>query len=291
MILFSKCMCCLADQQQRFVEKFDDEEKKAAFMKEVMSLIGSKGSEYNAPWLSAEITEIREKYYGKQDDILQKKRQFNEYLLRLEEELKKKIQKEQDPLKEALRYARIGNYIDFSAVENVTVDDFMILFQNEKDQIDSAEYENFRTDLARSDNLIYIMDNCGEIVLDKLVIQELKKQYPHLHIMAMVRGKDAVNDATMEDARMTGIDQEVSVIDNNSSVQGVILPLLTKETKAIFDGADIIISKGQGNFESLYGCGKNIYYLFLCKCDLFTKRFGVERFEGMFLNENRIKGE
>lgn len=165
----------------------------------------------------------------------------------------------------------------------------MMLFENEKDQIDAVEYEHFRADLMQAENLIYIMDNCGEIVLDKLVIQELKKEYPHLNIMAMVRGKDAINDATLEDARMTGINCEVSIIDNNSSVQGVILSLLTKETQDIWNAADIIISKGQGNFESLYGCGKNIYYLFLCKCELFTKRFGVEQFQGMFLNENRIE--
>ena len=87
---------------------------------------------------------------------------------------------------------------------------------------------------------------------------------------------------------MTGVTEEVPVITNNSSIQGVILSKLTREAKEIFDGADLILAKGQGNFESLYGCGKNIYYLFLCKCQLFSKRFGVERFQGMLINEKRV---
>lgn len=288
MILFSKCMCCLVEQQQRLLEQFEDEEKKAAFMKEVMSLIGSCGPEYHAPWVSAKVTELREKYYGKQKDIAEKKRQFNTYLLQMEEKLYHDIRKEQDSLKEALRYARIGNYIDFSAVENVTVEDFLQLFRKKNDQLDLAEYDMFCRDLEKASRMLYIMDNCGEIVLDKLVIKELKKRYPHLHITVMVRGKEAVNDATREDAEMAGLTLDTPVIDNNSSVQGVVLSLLTEQAMEEFEKADVILSKGQGNFESLYGCGKNIYYLFLCKCELFTKRFGVKRFEGMFLNENRV---
>ena len=104
----------------------------------------------------------------------------------------------------------------------------------------------------------------------------------------MVRGQDAVNDVTMEDAKMVGLTEEVPVVTNNTSIQGVVFSKLTEEVKGLLDSADIIISKGQGNFESMHGCGKNIYYLFLCKCDMFSRRFGVERFHGMFVNENRV---
>ena len=82
--------------------------------------------------------------------------------------------------------------------------------------------------------------------------------------------------------------EEVPVITNNSSIQGVIYDKLTEEGKKILDAADLILAKGQGNFESLHGCGKNIYYLFLCKCQHFSKQFGVERFQGMLINEKRV---
>lgn len=289
MLLFSKCMCCLVNQQQRLIENFEDEEKKAAFMREVMQLIGERGSECSAPWMSALITEIREKYYGKDDRISDMKREFNQLLLQMEEDLSRKIHEAKDSLREAIRFARIGNYIDFSAVENVTKEEFMSLFYNEKDEIEESEYQHFLGELEKASELVYIMDNCGEIVIDKIVIRELKSRYPNLHITAMVRGQDAINDATMEDAELVGITEEVPVITNNSSVQGVVFSELTEEVRTILDSADMIISKGQGNFESLHGCGMNIYYLFLCKCELFSGRFQVERFHGMFVNERRVK--
>ena len=207
----------------------------------------------------------------------------------LGEELDKMIQKNEDPLKEAMRFARIGNYIDFSALECVSEEEFLKLFGNEKDRIDEEEYGYLRQDLQHASRLVYIMDNCGEIVLDKLVIRELKKLYPSLHITAMVRGREAVNDATVEDAQMAGITKEVPVITNNSSITGVVLSELPGETREVLDKADLILAKGQGNFESLHGCGKNIYYLFLCKCELFSQRFQVEQFQGMLVNEKRVQ--
>ena len=188
-----------------------------------------------------------------------------------------------------MRFARIGNYIDFSALEHVSKEEFLKLFHNEKDSIDETEYAYLLKDLEQASELVYIMDNCGEIVLDKLLIRELKKSYPNLHITAMVRGREAVNDATMEDAEMTGITGEVPVITNNSSITGVVLSELPEETREVLDKADLILAKGQGNFESLHGCGKNIYYLFLCKCELFSGRFQVEQFQGMLVSEKRVR--
>lgn len=288
MLLFSKCMCCLVNQQERLIEAFGDEEKKTAFMREVMALLGNSKPEHNAPWMSALMTEIREKYYGKQESISQMKQEFNQLLLDMEPELVQEIKKSGDTLKEAIRFARIGNYIDFSAVEHVTKEEFMGLFRKGDDQLDEAEYAQLCRELSEASRLLYVTDNCGEIVLDKLAIKELKERYPKLHITVMVRGEDAINDATMEDAKMVGVTEEVPVITNNSSIQGVIYQKLTDEGKQALDTADIILAKGQGNFESLYGCGKNIYYLFLCKCELFSKRFGVERFHGMLVNEKRV---
>ena len=254
MLLFSKCMCCLVNQQERLIEQFEDEEKKTAFMREVMALLGSSRPEHNAPWMSALMTEIRERYYGKNESISKMKQEFNQLLLGMEPELVQEIRKSSDTLKEAIRFARIGNYIDFSAVEHVTKEEFMGLFHNEKDHLDEAEYSQLCQELSRATKLLYIMDNCGEIVLDKIVIQELKQRYPKLHITAMVRGEEAINDATMEDAKLVGVTEEVPVLTNNSPIQGVIYSKLTEEGKQALDRADIILAKGQGNFESLYGC-------------------------------------
>lgn len=97
-----------------------------------------------------------------------------------------------------------------------------------------------------------------------------------------------INDATMEDAVLVGLTREIEVMGNGDDAAGTILGRISKEARKNIEEADMILAKGQGNFESLFGCGLNIYYLFLCKCDWFMRRFQVERYHGMFVNEKRI---
>ena len=137
--------------------------------------------------------------------------------------------------------------------------------------------------------MVYLTDNCGEIVFDKLLIRKIKEMNPELDITVIVRGGKVLNDATMEDAQMTGLSEIVEVIGNGDDVAGTILSRVSPECLEIMEQADVILAKGQGNFESLHGCGKNIYYLFLCKCDWFMRKFHAKRFQGMFVNEKRIE--
>lgn len=288
MKLYPECISCLVAQQERFTSDFD-EDQRVAFMRDALVHIGSQGPEHHAAWISAELADIREKYFGKQDKMNAEKVKFNQLVLEMEERLSREIQAAKDPLKESLRYSRMANYIDFSCLTEVSSEAFMEFFRKEGDSLDEVEYRNFLTDTEKARTLIYLLDNCGEAVIDKMVIRELKKRFPGLRIYAMVKGKDAINDATREDAEMCGISEEVEVLDTNSAVQGVMIDFLTPETKEIFLNADVILSKGQGNFETLTGTGLNIYYIFLCKCPLFTRHFEKEPFTGMFLNENRCK--
>ena len=142
--------------------------------------------------------------------------------------------------------------------------------------------------MKKARTFVYITDNCGEIVLDKLVIKVLKSYYPDLDITVIVRGFPVVNDATMKDALETGLADVVTVIGNGSDAPGTWLPGISKEARKCIEEADVVIAKGQGNFESLHECGLNIYYLFLCKCDWFQQRFHARPLQGMFLNERRI---
>ena len=148
-----------------------------------------------------------------------------------------------------------------------------------------GNYECFKQDLKQAKTLTYVLDNCGEIVLDKLLIKEIKRQYPKLQISVLVRGKEVLNDVTMEDAIQTGLTKMVPVIENGTGIAGTVLEKISKEAKEALNEADIILAKGQGNFESMYGCGLNVYYLFLCKCDWFVKRFAMTKNAGVFLRE------
>ena len=155
--------------------------------------------------------------------------------------------------------------------------------------IDKVEYADvLEEELKQAKTLLYITDNCGEIVLDKIFIEELKKRYGNLEITVMVRGGLEINDATIEDAQEIGLTKIVPVISNGAAIAGTVKEQLSKEARKQLDSADVIIAKGMGNFESMYQEGINPYYLFLCKCDLFTRRFGVKLFDPIFCKEERL---
>jgi len=129
---------------------------------------------------------------------------------------------------------------------------------------------------------VYLHDNCGEIVLDKLLLREISRF--DVQVTSIVRGAPVINDATVEDAAFCGIE----AIGNGSAVAGTDLSLISEEALSILCSADVIISKGQANFETLYGNNLPAYYIFLCKCDYFSSRFGLEKFKPVFARESSI---
>lgn len=110
-------------------------------------------------------------------------------------------------------------------------------------------------------------------------------------IAVLVRGEPVINDATLEDAAQVGLTEIVPVIGSGTAIPGTELLELSEEARERMLNADIILSKGQGNFETLHGTGLNIYYLFLCKCDYFVRRFGMKRYEGIFAREREMAGK
>lgn len=283
------CMSCLVQAQARRIQKFQDEEKKACYMRDVLHMLAESDPKWSAPALLEPISKLYEKYWGMQNDLEEEKRTFNELLLSMEDDLEQKIRSRKDPLEAALCLARLGNYIDFSALGEVSAEKLLeLLAQAEQETLDTAEYRHFCKDLKDGKHLVYLTDNCGEIVLDKILIKLLKEQYPQLMIEVLVRGVAVTNDATVEDARYVGLTEVVPVFGNGSGIAGTELTHISKEAKEKLEQADLILSKGQGNFETLHTCGLNIYYLFLCKCDWFMQRFHAEHLKGMFVNERRI---
>lgn len=283
------CLTCLIRMQEAQIPVQAEEEKKMEYMREVLSFLATCNPELSAPALVRPLARIYEKYWGKAQDMEQCKKEFNDFLLSMENDLESQIRSREDPLKSALIYARTGNYIDYASVQNISGKKLLELFEEHVyEGIDSKEYSNFRADLKTAKKLIYLTDNCGEIVLDKIVLRLLAEEYPDLELKAIVRGAAVVNDADMEAAEYVGLDQVVSVMGNGSSVAGTDLSDISPEAKREIEEADVIVSKGQGNFETMYGCGLNVYYLFLCKCDWFVRKFHAKKFQGMFVNEKRI---
>jgi damage-control phosphatase, subfamily I len=284
------CVACLVQRQEERIRKYLDENLKLKYMKEVLTFIGNEKEEVTAPYLIGEIDEIHKKYFGDTDSYLDLKQEYNQLMLSKEDELQYIIKHSPDPLLTALKLARVGNYIDFGAMKEISNDKLRELLNRvENETIDVSEYKYFCDELFKGRNLVYITDNCGEIVLDKLFILTMKEYYPNLNISIIVRGTHVLNDATYEDAKEVGLTEIALVLGNGTKIPGTVLTEINKESKQAIDEADVIISKGQANFETLYGSGLNIYYMFLCKCDLFVKRFGMELYQGIFAKEKNIK--
>ena len=283
------CLCCILNKQEKLIRSYPDMEKKTEYMKKLMALIANTKETDCAPSLSVDIQKLYSSFWNcPAEDYTEVKKDFNRFMLDIEHTLEEKIRSSAEPLEKALLYARIGNYIDFAALSNVNQETALTLLENNSDSLDQEEYSIFLKELNSAKRLVYITDNCGEIVLDKLAIKILKETYPDLDITVLVRGYPVINDATIEDAEEIGLTDLVKVIDNGSNVAGTWIPGINQTARELLENADMIIAKGQGNFETMNDCGLNVYYLFLCKCDLFQRRFHAQKLQGMFLNERRL---
>ncbi len=283
MRILDTCARCLYDHQ---AQRTDHPE----YLAEIRRLIEERGEEDTSPYMVYLFDRVYEKYFGKGPDYRQIKKEYNDLALGMEDRLYAEIQKAEDPLARALVMARIGNYIDFGAMKEVDREEFLALFdQAELRKEDQPVYESFLQACAKGKNFLLICDNCGEILLDRLFLEQLKHRFPHLQLKALVRGKEVLNDATMEDALYVGLDRVAELCTNGEGLAGTIYDRMPKEARAAFDEADIILAKGQGNYESLFGEGRHVFYTFLCKCDFFVDRFQVKRLTGMLVEEGKGK--
>lgn len=282
-------MACQIRKQEAKIRHFNDEDRKKQYMEAIRQRFEHPKDDDCVPSISTELKKFYYSFWGvPMEDFTRINKEYDQLMLDLEAELRSTIRYSEDPLKAALIYARTGNYIDFAALPEVSKETALSLIKSEnKDDLDEQEYRQFCQDMKKAENVVYITDNCGEIVLDKIAIQILKKIFPNIRITALVRGLPAGNDATMEDAEFCGLTDVVPVLGNGNDVGGTWLHEISTHARELLYNADVIIAKGQGNYETLHGCGLNIYYLFLCKCDWFQQLFHAKLLQGMFINEKR----
>lgn len=279
MQITQSCAKCLYDKQKRNVQ----DEK---YLEEIRSIIEGCDDHASAPYLVYLFNQVYEKHFGKLVSYKEIKKRYNDLVLSMENVLKKRIEQAMDPLTTAFTFARIGNFIDFGAMDHVDEEVFVSLF--EKEQLSPADQkvmDSFLSQCEKAKTFLLVTDNCGEIVVDKLFLEQLHHRFPDLKINILVRGEEVLNDATQEDAEYVGINQYGTIYTNGYPVAGTIYDMLPDDVKEMFEHSDVILAKGQGNYESLSKQGRHIFYSFLCKCDLFTDRFQVPKFSGIFVEE------
>lgn len=258
-------------------------------MAEIREIIDNRDKEATAPYLVYRFNQTYRKYFGKTASYEDVKKQYNDLVMSMEDALRERIDQSDDPLLTAFSYSRAGNYIDFGAIRNVDENTFLSLL--ERDDLsahDLQTFESFTAECAAAKSLLLLADNCGEIVLDNLFLEKLRQQYPQMKLSVLVRGGEVLNDATVEDALYAGIDRVAEIISSGVAVSGTVYDMISDEAKNALDSADVILSKGQGNYEALSGQGRHIFYSFLCKCERFTDSFQVPSLTGMFVEETEV---
>lgn len=285
----SYCTQCLLKKHLTNYPDTATEEERLTYIRRLFSILTDIAPGESSPVIVNRILTLQKEMFDQFVDYTDIKKHFNQLMLEQEDWIYADISSATDPIRRALQYVMKGNYIDFGVLSDVNSEKLMELLSQAKDQtIDEQIFEELMQDLTSAKNMVLLTDNCGEIVLDKLLIRTIMSQFPDLQIHVIVRGGHALNDATMEDACQVGLPDLVKVIGNGTCLQGTYLPDISKEARDLLEQADVILSKGQGNFESLQYCGLNIYYLFLCKCDLFTKRFHTHLYNGILTNDRYV---
>ena len=232
-------------------------------VKSVLRVVCNVRFEEPPPLTTARIHRAIRSLTGEVDPYRGFKRAFNQIALGLFQEMKARVEGSRDRFETALRMAVAGNTID--CITAVELDESQLL-ESIEDSLSCPLDGNAVADLASSvreaKRILYIGDNAGEIVFDRLLLEEM----PAEKLTFAVRGANILNDATVEDAAETGVSQQVRTIDTGSDVPGIVLSECSEVFRRCFEKADLVIAKGQGNFETLSETEKPIWFLFKVKC-------------------------
>ncbi len=273
------CVPCIIKQAYNSASLFTDgnKELQLKIIQDVCAEAIKINGDCSAPKFSKKMQLIVEKYYGKEnpykkvkEENLRKAEKYNMFL-------KMMIEGSCDKLDTAMRAAIIGNVIDFAANPNFDIE--YEINRIASNNIDLSSLPKFKDDLRKAETILYIGDNYEEALFDKFLINELLPK----KVVFAVRSKHVLNDITLEDAKHLKIDKLCEVIESGSTIAGTDLNECTKEFLEIYREADMVISKGQGNYESLLNETRPIYFLFKVKCDVISTRCGFKKGLGVLL--------
>jgi len=251
----------------------DDEQIQEKVLREALFLGSKMDLSQSPPAMAQKIHRFICEITGVKDPYLEVKNRFNKLALQMYPELKQQVSTSADPLETAVRLAIAGNIIDFgvnSVVEQSQVE--KTIAESLTEPLDMEAMEEFREATSQAEDILYLGDNTGEIVFDRLLIEQL----PYEKITFAVKGGPILNDATIEDAQIVGLTDIVNVIDNGSDAPGTILESCSEAFRRRFDDSDLIIVKGQGNYETLSDIDKNVFFMLQPKCVVLARHLGCE---------------
>jgi uncharacterized protein with ATP-grasp and redox domains len=265
------CIPCIVNSFAKLLSSKIPQDKREDAMRRLLAFLSTVDYQQSPPALGREMHRLMRGIIRNPDPYLDIKKASNEMMLREMARLQQLVRDSDDPFQTAMRLAVAGNVIDYGPQDRFDVWATINRVLQEKFAVDDSEL--LRDELKSCKQLLYVADNCGEIVLDKIFLETIE----HAKTYFAVRGGPAINDATMDDALQLGLDKLATVVTTGDDAPGAVWETTSDEFKNIFLSSDVVISKGQGNLEGLIDVEHNIYFLFVAKCDLIAARVGAQK--------------
>jgi hypothetical protein len=271
---YLECIPCFIRQALEAVRMVtSDSAKQEAVLRRTLQLASEMDMGESPPKMGQRIHAIIKEITGNPDPYKEVKQRCNQFALELYPGLKRKVERSPDPFQVAVRFSIAGNLIDFAPGSVPSEEQIKATVQECLNQsIDLSSVEALKKEAESANSILYLGDNAGEIVLDRLLVEQL----PTEKVTLAVRGAPIINDATLEDAIASGITELVDVMDNGSDMPGTILESCPDAFRKLFAQADIVIAKGQGNYETLSDADGHIFFLLKAKCPVIAKDIGCE---------------
>ena len=268
---YTECIACLVKQAVEIAKLHVPGESQDRFIRDVLKRISNMDYSEPPPVMASEMYYMIRDLTGINDPYDEIKRYYNEKALTMLVELEGIVAESEDPFKTALRIAVAGNIIDFGIGTKDNIQIRGTLEKALKAEFAIDRIEELRGKNADAGSVLYLADNAGEIVFDRLFIEQIG---PY-RVTCALRHAPIINDATLNDAEHAGLSKVCRVISSGCTAPGTLIQSCSQEFMDLFSSADVVVSKGQGNFETLNLSDREIFFLFMVKCPVISREVGV----------------
>jgi len=268
------CVPCFVRQALDATRLVSAEEAVAErVLRRVLAATARMRMDLSPPFMGREIHRIIREETGSADPYAPLKQRSTQTALHLSGSVERRIEDAPDPFEAAVRYAIAGNVMDYALASSWDVEKIDACFEEALSKpIDLEAVRVLEKSVAAAARILYIGDNAGETVFDRILIQ----RFPENTVTYAAKGSPIINDATREDAEDAGIDRVAQIVDNGADAPGTILDLCSSPFRDLFEVADVVISKGQANFETLNRCDRDVFFLAQVKCPVIARDLNAQ---------------
>lgn len=270
-VTFDCIPCAIGSLITLFKNGLATPEQQESAMRALLDFLSKMDYNQSPPQMGREMHRMIRGILNNPDPYADIKQKFNQLMLDYYPRMKKWVTEAVIPFRMAMQLAIAGNVIDYGPNRHFDIDKTLEMAKSIVLAIDDSRA--LQESIDHSKVLLYLGDNAGEIVVDRIFLETIN----HPNVYFAVRGAPVINDALIEDAKLVGIDRIAHIISNGDDAPGTILVNTSAEFRDIFQWADLVISKGQGNYEGLISVKKNIYFILMTKCDHVAGHLGVKK--------------